>query len=152
MLNAAAESLIAFRFFPIAACVRVVIIPPFPFQHSALIRFLCRNEKGASPHRNRPFSTTLVPNVRKWPEEIRKAKGLPSSSQRSARMGMQRQALAYSPVESVSLWLFSGYRIPLELNATKDGACFCFVFICLRLNGRAGFFDTRFADSANALP
>jgi hypothetical protein len=106
ILNASLASLFAFRVFPTANCVRVVISPPFPFQHSALVRFLCRNGKGASPHRNLPFSTTVLPNVRKWPEEIRKAKGLASHSTVPTNPGMQSQALAYLPVESVSLWLF----------------------------------------------
>jgi hypothetical protein len=65
---------------------------------------------------------------------------------------MRRQALAYSPVASVSLWLFSGYRIPMELSAIKEAVRFRFVFICLAPIARTPIFDTRFAGPANALP
>jgi len=137
MVNAAAVSFIVFRFFPTADCVRVVIIPPFPFQHSAPIRFLCRNGKGTIPHSESPLLNNPVAERAEVARRDQESRG---------------PALAHFPVKSVSLWLFSGYRIPMELSAIKEAVHFRFVFICLAPIARAPIVDTRFAGPADALP
>jgi hypothetical protein len=78
MVNAAAVSFIVFRFFPTADCVRVVIIPPFPFQHSAPIRFLCRNGKGTIPHSESPLLNNPVAERAEVARRDQESRGPPS--------------------------------------------------------------------------